>query len=99
MSASGNTRSTCGRIAPAVTRRPSSANNGAVGLPLKPRIQRRGRIAWTAIVFLANSGLRAGAPGASRRLVAYLLQAFRAGTGTVGGLPRPVPIPLDTALR
>lgn len=53
------------------------------------------------LVFLANSGLRAAAPeaapAASRRLVAYLLQAFRAGT--TGPLPRPVDIPLDAVLR
>jgi AcrR family transcriptional regulator len=53
------------------------------------------------LVFVANSGLRAAAPevapDASRRLVAYLLQAFRAETAHP--LPRPVSIPLDAVLR
>lgn len=53
------------------------------------------------LVFVANSGLRAAAPevapDASRRLVAYLLQAFRAET--THPLPRPVGIPLDAVLR
>ncbi len=53
------------------------------------------------LVFVANSGLRAAAPevapDASRRLVAYLLQAFRAET--THPLPRPVSIPLDAVLR
>ncbi|MEU1520085.1 helix-turn-helix domain-containing protein [Streptomyces sp. NPDC005811] len=48
------------------------------------------------IVFLANGGLVAALPGdrsASRRLVAYLLEAFRARP-TRGPLPSPVPLRL-----
>ena len=52
------------------------------------------------LVLLANSGL-AGVPvevavAASQRLVAYLLEAFRAGTDE---LPPPVPLSLDLVLR
>ncbi|GGU65959.1 TetR/AcrR family transcriptional regulator [Lentzea flava] len=52
------------------------------------------------LVLLANSGL-AGVPvevavSASQRLVAYLLEAFRAGTDA---LPPPVPLSLDLVLR
>ncbi len=52
------------------------------------------------LVLLANSGL-AGVPvevavAASQRLVAYLLEAFRAGTDA---LPPPVPLSLDLVLR
>ena len=52
------------------------------------------------LVLLANSGL-AGVPvevatAASRRLVAYLLESFRAGTDE---LPPPVPLSLDLVLR
>jgi AcrR family transcriptional regulator len=51
------------------------------------------------LVLLANSGLT-GVPvevavAASQRLVAYLLEAFRAGTGS---LPPPVPLSLDLVL-
>ncbi|MFC3891887.1 TetR/AcrR family transcriptional regulator [Lentzea rhizosphaerae] len=51
------------------------------------------------LVLLANSGL-AGVPvevavAASQRLVAYLLEAFRAGTSS---LPPPVPLSLDLVL-
>jgi hypothetical protein len=50
-----------------------------------------------ALVLHANAGIAASSPeaamAASRRLVAYLLQAFRAG----GGTPLPPPAPL--ALR
>ena len=51
------------------------------------------------LVLLANSGL-AGMPvevavAASQRLVAYLLEAFRASTGP---LPPPVPLSLDLVL-
>jgi AcrR family transcriptional regulator len=53
------------------------------------------------LVFVANGGLRAAAPAqaldASRRLVAYLLQAFRAENP--GPLPRPVHLPLDAVLH
>lgn len=52
------------------------------------------------LVLLANGGL-AGAPAevavaASQRLVAYLLEAFRAGTDV---LPPPVPLGLDLVLQ
>jgi AcrR family transcriptional regulator len=52
------------------------------------------------LVLLANSGL-AGVPvevavAASRRLIAYLLEAFRTGTDE---LPPPVPLSLDLVLR
>jgi hypothetical protein len=52
------------------------------------------------LVLMANGGL-AGAPvevttAASRRLVAYLLEAFRTGTDE---LPPPVPLSLDLVLR
>lgn len=53
-----------------------------------------------SLILLANGGIRAGTPAAtaqaSRRLVAYLLQAFRAEGAA--RLPRPVIIPLDAAL-
>ncbi|WP_410598126.1 TetR/AcrR family transcriptional regulator [Amycolatopsis sp. lyj-90] len=53
-----------------------------------------------ALILLANGGIRASTPeatmDASRRLVAYLLQAFRADSATP--LPRPATIPLDAAL-
>ncbi|WP_260479227.1 TetR/AcrR family transcriptional regulator [Kibdelosporangium aridum] len=52
------------------------------------------------LLLLANSGIHGGTPGvtaeASRRFVAYLLQAFRAGN--TAPLPRPVAIPLEAAL-
>ncbi len=54
-----------------------------------------------SLILLANGGLRAGTPAetahASRRLVAYLLQAFRAEGAAP--LPPPVALPLDAALR
>jgi AcrR family transcriptional regulator len=54
-----------------------------------------------ALILLANGGIRAGTPeateDASRRLVAYLLQAFRADRAAP--LPRPAAIPLDAALQ
>jgi AcrR family transcriptional regulator len=53
------------------------------------------------LILQANSGLRAPTPeattAASRRLVAYLLQSFRAEGAAP--LPRPVAIPLDAALH
>ncbi|MEU7481748.1 helix-turn-helix domain-containing protein [Lentzea sp. NPDC042327] len=53
-----------------------------------------------ALVLQANGGIRASTPeataDASHRLVAYLLQAFRAEGA--GPLPRPVTISLDAAL-
>jgi AcrR family transcriptional regulator len=53
------------------------------------------------LILLANGGIRAGTPeataDASRRLVAYLLQAFRAESAAP--LPRPAAIPLDAALH
>lgn len=52
------------------------------------------------LVLMANRGLSAApaelAPAASRRLVAYLLEAFRAGSNT--SLPPPVPLSLDQVL-
>jgi hypothetical protein len=52
-------------------------------------------------ILLANGGVRGGTPAetahASRRLVAYLLQAFRAEGAAP--LPPPVALPLDAALR
>jgi len=54
-----------------------------------------------SLILLANGGVRAGTPTetahASRRLVAYLLQAFRAEGAAP--LPPPVALPLDAALR
>ncbi|MEO3744807.1 helix-turn-helix domain-containing protein [Plantactinospora sp. B5E13] len=53
-----------------------------------------------SLILLANGGIRAATPeatvAASRRLVAYLLQAFRAGSAAP--LPRPAVIPLDEAI-
>ncbi|MEU4805675.1 helix-turn-helix domain-containing protein [Actinosynnema sp. NPDC023587] len=53
------------------------------------------------VVLLANSGVRGDTPeatnAASRRLVAYLLQAFRADGGAP--LPPPAAVSLDAALR
>ena len=77
---------------------------------LVARAQRAGvlrrdfHLADLALVLQANSGLHAGTPeattDASRRLVAYLLQAFRADNAdNAAPLPRPVAIPLDAALR
>ncbi|WP_219470355.1 TetR/AcrR family transcriptional regulator [Nonomuraea rhizosphaerae] len=57
-------------------------------------------VADLPLVLLANGGIRAGSPeataNASRRLVAYLLQSFRAEGAAA--LPPPTVIPLDTAL-
>lgn len=54
-----------------------------------------------SLILLANSGIRAATPeatvAASHRLVAYLLQAFHAGS--TAPLPRPAAIPLDEAIR
>ncbi|WP_252443755.1 TetR/AcrR family transcriptional regulator [Pseudonocardia humida] len=54
-----------------------------------------------SLILLANGGVRAGTAeltaAASRRLVAYLLQAFRADGAAP--LPRPTAVPLDAALR
>lgn len=53
------------------------------------------------LILLANSGVQASTPEAtaeaSRRLMAYLLQAFRADGALP--LPSPVTIPLELALR
>jgi AcrR family transcriptional regulator len=53
-----------------------------------------------SLILLANGGIRAGTPeataAASRRLVAYLLQGFRAAGAAP--LPPPVAIPLDATL-
>ncbi|WP_237774119.1 TetR/AcrR family transcriptional regulator [Actinosynnema sp. ALI-1.44] len=56
-----------------------------------------------ALVLQANGGIQAGSPeataAASRRLVAYLLQSFRAdNAGNTAPLPRPVAIPFEAAL-
>lgn len=52
------------------------------------------------LILMANAGLRIGAgdgaPAASRRLVAYLLQSFRAGSSAV--LPPPAPLRLDASV-
>ncbi|WP_033294466.1 TetR/AcrR family transcriptional regulator [Amycolatopsis jejuensis] len=50
------------------------------------------------LILLANGGLRAGpdAAAASRRLVGYLLQSFRAGTAEP--LPPPADLPLDASV-
>lgn len=74
---------------------------------LVARAQRAGvlrrdfHLADLALLLQANSGLQAGTPeataDASRRLVAYLLQAFR--PDHAAPLPRPVDIPLDAAIR
>ena len=54
-----------------------------------------------SLILLANGGIRASTPevaaAASRRLVAYLLQAFRADGA--GPLPAPVIIPVEATLR
>lgn len=58
-------------------------------------------VADLAIVLQANRGIRLATPeltaAASHRLVAYLLQSFRAGVARP--LPPPVAVPLEAALR
>ncbi|ALG13223.1 TetR family transcriptional regulator [Kibdelosporangium phytohabitans] len=63
-------------------------------------LRRDFHMADVALVLQANGGIRAGTPEetaqASRRLVAYLLQSFRADSAAP--LPRSVAIPFEAAL-